>query len=68
MTGGAHLSARRGEVGVLSRDRGGNRVGCRRSTWSCWAERGRRQSEKEWADAAGWANSIGKKKKKSKEF
>jgi hypothetical protein len=63
MIGGAHLSARRGEAGALSCDGGRNRVGRRRSTQACWAGRGRQQPRKEWASVAGWAKSIGKKKK-----
>jgi hypothetical protein len=68
MTGGAHLSARRGEAGALSCDGGGNRVGRQRSTQACWAGRGRQQPRKEWASVAGWAKSIGKKKKNQKSF
>jgi hypothetical protein len=63
MTGGTHISARRGEVGALSCDGGGNRAEHRRSTQAYWAGRGRRQPEKEWGGAAVWANSIGKTKK-----
>jgi hypothetical protein len=63
MTGGAHLSARRGEAVALSCDAGRNQAGHRHSTRAYWARRGRRQPRKEWAGVAGWANSIGKKKK-----
>jgi hypothetical protein len=60
---GAHLSARHREAGALSYDGGGNQAGRRCSTRACWAGRGRRQTGKEWAGVADWANSIGKKKK-----
>jgi hypothetical protein len=62
------LSARRGEAEALSCDGGGNRAGRRRSMRACWAGRGRREPRKEWVGAAGWANSIGKKKKNQKSF
>jgi hypothetical protein len=67
MIGGAHLLARRDEAGAPSYDGGKNWVRRWRSTWSCCAERGRWLPGKEWAGTAGWANSVGKKKK-SKEF
>jgi hypothetical protein len=63
MTGGANLSAWSREAGALSYDGGENRAGHRCNTWASWARRVRRQPRKEWASAAGWANSIGKKKK-----
>jgi hypothetical protein len=63
MTGGAHLSARRGEAGAISYDGGGNQARSRRSTRACWAERGRQKPKKEFAGAPSWPNSIGKKKK-----
>jgi hypothetical protein len=63
MTGGAHLLARHGEAGAPSCDGGRNREGHWRGTRAYWARQGRRQPWKEWAGVAGWANSIGKKKK-----